>query len=233
MTNPQPSRLARPARGQANLPALAVALLVLTTTTSLGLLVADGAFAGAGRDPAERRAAVALGERLVSAESPLTARPNVLRSRNLSALDAARLDEAFPVAKGRDVRLRVGGETVVQRGDPTGGTTVRRIVLVQRRQSVTLPATAGDAVTLPRRSPRATLLLRPPEGTTVRTVRANGRVVLHDPSGLEGRFDIALSRFETTRLRFEHDGPLPRGSARVAYYPARTTKAELVVTVDG
>ncbi|WP_254546219.1 DUF7263 family protein [Halomarina pelagica] len=220
-------------RGQANLPALAVALLVLTTTASLGLLVADGAFAGATRDPAERRAAVALAERLVSAESPLTARPNVLRAGDLGAFDATRLDEAFPVARGWDVRLRVGGETVVERGDPTGGTTTRRIVLVQRRQSVTLPAVAGDAVTLPRRSPRATIELRPPDGTTVRTVRANDRIVLHDPSGLNGTFEVALSRFETTRLRFDGDGPLPRGSVRVTYYPARTTKAELAVTVDG
>ncbi|MFC6836760.1 DUF7263 family protein [Halomarina ordinaria] len=219
-------------RGQANLPALAVALLVLTTTAGLALVVADGAFAGAERDATERHVAVALSERLVAADSPLSDRKNVLDDAALRALDAESLDESFPVVRGRDVRLRVDGETVVERGDPTGGATVRRVVVVRERQSVTLPATGDDAVTLPRRSPRATLTLDPPGGTTVETVRANGRVVLHDPAGLAGTHDVSLSRFETTRLRFAAEGPLPPPSVEVTYYPARTTKAELVVTVD-
>lgn len=219
-------------RGQANLPAVGVALLVLTSATGLGLLLADGAFADAEREPIERETAVALSERLVAADSPVTARANVLNGSDLASLDADRLDERFPVAEGRDVRIRLDGETVVERGDPTGGTTIRRVALVERRQSVAL-SRVPDRVTLPRRTPRATVDLDPPPATAVRTVRANGRVVLHDPDGLRGRFDLDLSRYETTTLRFVHEGPLPPTAVAVTYYPARTTKVELVVTVDG
>jgi len=63
----------------------------------------------------------------------------------------------------------------------------------------------------------------------VTTVRANGRVVLHNESGLVGRFTVALSRYETTTLRFV-GAPSP-ATANLTYYPAVTRKAELVVTV--
>lgn len=216
-------------RGQANLAAVAVALVVLTTVTGLSLALADGAFASAQRDPGERRAAVALSERLVAPSSPLTAGANVLREGRVDGLTAASLDADFPVAQGRDVRVRLGDRVLVERGDPAG-TTVRRIVLVERRQTVGITA-ESDRLTLPRRSDSATVRLDPPAGTTVTTVRANGRVVLYDPSGLDGSYDVDLSRYDTTTLTVEHSGPFPPGSLAVTYYPTRTTKAELVVTV--
>ena len=219
-------------RAQANLPALAVALLLVTTTAGLGLSLADGAFADARRDPLERAAAVGLAERLVSEASSLTTRGNVLDREELARLAADRFEEAFPASEGRAVRIRLDGETIIERGDPTDGTTMRRIVLVERRQSVTLSRLPGDRIALPRRTPRATVELSPPPATTVTTVRANGRVVLHDASGLRGTFDVRLSRYETTTLSFDREGPLPPPAVSVTYYPARTTKAQLVVTVD-
>lgn len=219
-------------RAQANLPALAVALLLVTTAAGVGLSLADGAFADARRDPGERAAAVGLAERLVSDASPLTTRGNVLNRSALDRLDATRLGEAFPASEGRAVRVRLDGETVVERGDPADGTTMRRVVLVERRQSVTLSRVPDDRVALPRRTPRATLALSPPPTTTLTTVRANGRVVLHNESGLRGTFDVRLSRYETTTLAFDYEGPLPPPAVSVTYYPARTIKAELVVTVD-
>ncbi|MFC5970927.1 hypothetical protein ACFPYI_06235 [Halomarina salina] len=228
-----PATSTSPSRGQANLPALAVALLLVTTATGLGLAMADGAFASADRDPRERHVAVSLSERLVAADGPLTTRGNTLNRSRVANLTADRLADWYPVADGSDVRLRLDGETVVERGDPTGGTTIRRVVLLERRSATTLSDVPGDSVTLPRRTPRVTLVVDPPAATTVTTVRANDRVVLHDPSGLDGTYEVSLSRFETTTLAYEHTGPLPRGSVEVTYYPARTTKAELVVTVDG
>ncbi|MFD1512732.1 DUF7263 family protein [Halomarina rubra] len=218
-------------RGQANLPVLAVALLVVTAATGLGLALADGAFAGAERSPGERHVAVSLSERLVAPDGPLTNRGNTLNRTRVARLDAARLDEWFPVAESCDVRIRLDGETVVERGDPTGGTTVRRVVLLEQRQSRTLDLPT-DRVTLPRRTPRVTLDVDPPAATTVTAVRANGRVVLHDPSGLDGSYDVALSRLETATLAVEHSGPFTPATVDLTYYPARTTKAELVVTVD-
>jgi hypothetical protein len=221
-------------RAQTNLPALAIALLVVTTTAGLGVMIAHGAFADTDRDPVERHAAVALAERLVSPASPLTTRANVFNRSRLTNLSDARLSAQFPVVGDRDVRIRLGDRTILATGTPTGGTTIRRIALVRTAQVRGYrPAfVAGNATTLPRRTDAVTLSITPPNGTTVRTVAANGRVLLRNTSGLVGTFSVAVSRFETTRLSFGATGPLPDGSVRVQYVPARTTKAVLAVTVD-
>lgn len=218
-----------------NLPALAVALLVVTTVTVVSFGMADRAFVAADRDADERRVAVALSERLVGAETPLTARPNVLDAAEIAALNATRLRGLFPVVEDRDVRVRLGDRTLAAAGDPTGGTTIRRIALVEREEAVALtPDLSGSdpEVTLPRRSSRARLAVNPPEGTAVTAVRANDRVVLRNASGMDGDFEIRLSSFETTTLRFEADGSLPEGSVEMTYYPAETRKEMLAVTVD-
>ncbi|WP_336134501.1 DUF7263 family protein [Natronomonas amylolytica] len=210
-------------KGQANLPALAVALLVVTTVTALSVTVADGAFTIADRNAAERATADALADRLVAADSRLTDRRNVL---NASRLDARTVADIVP--GGVDIRVVIDGETIYERGDPTGP-TARRIALRADRQTVTVdpPLTHGET-TLPRRSPTATVDIDADAG--VETVRANDRVVLHDPDDLGGEYDIALSRYETTTLRFDGD-PQP-GDVTVTYYPRRTTKALVEVTVD-
>lgn len=218
-------------RGQANLPALAVALVLLTSTAGLSVALADAAFVGADRDAGDRRVAGALSDRLVAADAPTTRRANVLRDGALS-LSPAALDRSFPVARGHAIRLEVGDSTVLERGDTTGGATVRRVVLVARPQAVSFtPTLDRNATTIPRRTERVTLTVRP-TNATVRTVRANGRVVLHDPSGLNGTYDVSVSRFETVGLSFEADRPLVPGSVELTYYPTRTTKATLAVTVD-
>ncbi|WP_440990660.1 DUF7263 family protein [Haloarchaeobius baliensis] len=220
-------------RGQANLVALGVALLALTAVLGVALVVADGAFAGADRDPGERRLASSLSDRLVADGGPLTNRANVLNATAVDALDGDELAGTFPVVEGRDVRVRLDDETVVRTGDVTGGTTVRRIVLVEREEAVTTtPDLDRDAVTLPRRTDRVTLAIDPPSGTRLTTVRANGRVVAHDPAGLSGNVTVPVSRFETTTLAFDANGTLPTGSVDLTYYPTRTIKALLVVTVD-
>jgi hypothetical protein len=223
------------ARGQMNLPALAVALLLVTTVTVVSFGMADRAYLSSERDADQRRVAVALSERLVGPETPVTARENVLDAEAVDDLDASRLRSLFPVTEESDVRVRLGDRTVVTAGDPTGGTTVRRIVLVERREAITLTPdlSANDPqVTLPRRSPRVEISLSPPEGTNVTVVRTNEKIVLRNNSGLFGTFDVSLSRFETTTLTFEADGPLPTGSVEVTYYPAETKKVVLAVTVD-
>jgi hypothetical protein len=218
-------------RGQLNLPALAVALLVLVSTVGVALTLADGAFATADRSPEERRVAVALAERLVAPDARHTSRANVLNRSRTTDLSAAALGRRFPVATGYDVGVRLGDRTVLQRGDATGGVTVRRVVLVRTERRVDrTPPLVDDATTLPRRTDRVHLAIDP--GPNVTTVRANGRVVLHDPGGLAGEYTVRTSRFETLRLSFGATDPLERGDVTVGYHPARTTKATLVVTVD-
>lgn len=218
-------------RAQATLPALAVALLAVTAAAALGVATADGAFADAARDPGERRVAVALSEQL-AVDGPLAVRRNVVDGERAAALSVAELERRFPVVGDRAVRVRLDGRTLVVRGAVDRGTTVERVVLVGHRQAVThRPPVAGGAVALPRRTSRVGLALDPPAGTTVSTVRANDRVVLRNESGLAGNFTVSVSRFETVRLSFEATGPLPRGSVAVTYYPVRTRKATLEVTV--
>jgi putative heme iron utilization protein len=223
-------------RGQMNLPALAVALLLVTTVTVMSFGMADRAYLSSERDADQRRIAVAVSERLVGVETPVTARENVLDADAVENLSASRLRALFPTTEGTDVRVRLGNRTVVEAGDPTDGTTIRRVVLVEHRESVALTPelSANDpTVTLPRRSPRVDIELTPPDGTNVTVVRANENVVLKNNSRLFGNFEVSLSRFETTTLIFEADGPLPTGSVEVTYYPAETRKAVLAVTVDG
>ena len=223
-------------RAQMNLPALAVALLVVTTVAVVSVGMADRAYLSAERDADQRRVAVALSERLLGPESRVTARANVLDADVASRLNASRLRTLFPVTEGYDVRVRLGDRTLAAAGDPTGGSTVRRIVLVENRTAASLTpnfSANAPAVTLPRRSPLVTVALSPPAGTDVTVVRANGRVVLRNASGLTGTFEVDLSRFETATLAFETDGPLPSGSLELTYYPSETRKAVLAVTVDG
>lgn len=219
-------------RAQANLPALAIALLVLTTAGGLAFSLADGAFADATRDPTDRRLATGVAERLVAADSPLTVRAGVLDARSVSNLTAERFVDDVPSVSSADIRLRVADRTVFERGDPAGGATARRIVLVAEQQRVTRSLPPGEnRTTLPRRTERVTLDVDP-VATRVRTVRVNGRVVLHEPSGLDGAYTVRVSRYETATLTFETDGPLRAGSVTLTYVPYRTTKATLEVTVD-
>ncbi|MFC4358646.1 hypothetical protein ACFO0N_11915 [Halobium salinum] len=219
-------------RAQTNLVALVVALVTLASTTGVALALADGALDGADREPLERRAAGTLAERLVAADAPTTDRPNVLNRSRLRSLTAADLDALAPAVRNRSVRVRLGDRTLVSRGDPTAGATTRRFVLVAERRPTTrtLDRRVHDALTLPRRTPRVRLAVDSGPNTTVRTVRANGRVVLHNPSGLDGATTVDLSRYETTTLAVETRGET-NATVEITSFPAETTKATLVVSV--
>ncbi|WP_266075726.1 DUF7263 family protein [Haladaptatus caseinilyticus] len=225
-------------RGQMNLPALAVALLILTMVTGLSVGMADRAFLSSKRDATARQVGVAVSERMVSDESPVTVRSNVLVAAELDRLDEKRMKVLFPAIGTHDVRIGLNDATLAERGDPTGGPTIRRVVLVERRERVTRTprlSPGSPRFTLPRRTSNATLVVQPPAGTTVSAIRANGRIVLRNESGLNGTFSVSLSRFETTRFAFETEGSgstLPTGSVRVTYYPTTTRKAVLAVMVD-
>lgn len=222
------------ARAQTNLVVLAVALVLVTTVAGVSLAVADGALAGADRDPLDRRAAVSVADRLVAADAPVTTRGNVLNRSSTLSLTAGEVDRLAPSARGRPLRVRLDDRTLVERGDPTAGVTIRRVVLVSNRTTERRTVALADAesVTLPRRTPRVMLRIAPNATTTVTTVRANGRVVLHNGSGLAGEYTVTTSRFETTRFTFAA-GEDPGGRVTVGYYPVRTTKAVLEVTVGG
>jgi len=218
------------ARAQANLPALGVALLLVGASVGVAVALAGGAFAAADTEPADARLASSLADRLVAPDGPLSVRANVLAA---DAVDDATGDDVCP--RGTDCRVRLDGETVASRGDPGGGgATVRRIVLVADAERRTLdPGLPGeDAVTLPRRTANATVTVDPPAGTRVTTVRANDRVVLQDPDGLDGRYGLALSRYDTVTLAFDANRDLGADAVGIKYRVETTTKAVAAVTVD-
>lgn len=221
-------------RGQTSLPALGIALVMLTVVTGLGVAMADTAIAGADRTPDERRAAAAIADRLVAADGPLAARSNVLNQSRVEDFDQSALEGHAPPASEYAVSVTLAGEEIASSGPGHRGTRISRLVVVESRESRTLTPelTTTDAVTLPRRSATATVTIDPPAGTTVWTVRANDRVVLHNRSGLDGRYEVSLVPYETTALRFQRAGRLEPGNVTVEYDAPRSTKETLVVTVD-
>lgn len=215
-------------RAQANLPALAVALLLVGASVAAAVGIAAGAFAGADTEPADARLAASLSERLVAPDGPLSARANVLSAAAVANASGDWLPD------GVDARVSLDGETVVARGSPRGGETVRRIVLVADTERRRLePALTGrDAVTLPRRTGSVTLTFDPGPGTQITAVRANDRVVLRDDAGLRGSYEVDVSRYDTVELSFAANRDLGAGSVTVAYRTEVTRKAILAVTVD-
>lgn len=217
------------------LPAVSVAFFLLTAALVAGVVTADAALAGADRPALDRKAAVGLSEALVRADAPTTARANVVNESRLSDLTATDLRDRYGVPADAAVRVRLDGRTLVSDGTPAGGVTVERIVLLEGQETRTItPALEGSrTLTLPRRTSSVNLTVQPPVNTTLRTVRINGRVRLHNTSGLNGTYDVPVAAVETARLRFEAVGPLSNDSVRVGYVPVRTEKARLEVTVDG
>lgn len=222
-------------RGQITLPAVGVAFLLLTATLAVGVLTAETALSGAERPALDRKAAVGISEALVREGSPVTARANVVNESELAGVTAADLRARYGLGANASVRLTLDGRTVVSHGDPAGGVTVQRIVLVESQETVTVTdALDGSrSVILPRRTPAVNLTIRPPPGTNLTHVRVDGRLRLHNASGLNGTYELPISTVETAQLRFEAVGPLTADSVEIRYEPLRTEKARLAVTVDG
>lgn len=225
-------------RGQANLIALGAALLALTVATGVGLALAESALAGTERQPLDRAAAESASDRLVAADSPTTRRANVLDESAIRSLALADLEAMAPALRDRAVRVRLDDRSLLERGAPEGA-TVRRVVLVAAETTAArrIDLDESGRVTLPRRTERVRLSIDSGPNTTVVTARANDRVVLHDPNGLDGVTTVPVSRYDTTTISVESQSGRttgsPNGTVELTYYPVRTTKAVLEVSVGG
>jgi hypothetical protein len=234
-------------RGQANLVAVAVALVLLSSVLGASVAVAESVLVGAttARDAGDRHAAVTLAERLVS-QSPEPYPAGTVPNR--TTLTAAELETLAPVSNDSAVVVELDGRTLFERGDAGDGVTVYRGVLVgtpeTRRLTVNLNET--DTVTLSHRTRNVTLGLHPDSDTVIRTVRVNGRVVLHNETGLVGSATANTSVRRTTELTFETvartNEPTPAqpegsqsavgGRVVVSYGVVEGEPATLAVTVD-
>jgi hypothetical protein len=231
-------------RGQANLLAVAVALVLVTSVLGASIAIAESALVGATetRDAADRRAATTLAARLVS-EAPPTYPAGVVPNR--STLTAERVDELAPMVRGGAVVVQLDDRTLLRRGDADGGVTVRRGVLVGTATNRTLAVdlATDETATLPHRTTAVTLDVRPGPNTTVHTVRVNDRIVLHNDSGLSGEATVPTSTRRTTELTFEAaatpvNATVPgvpagtNGTVELSYTTVTGEPATLVVTVD-
>jgi hypothetical protein len=225
------------ARGQANLLGFAAAVVVVTTVTVTGVALASDALADADREPGVTHAAERLATHLAAADAAHTRDRNVLRagpSRNLTAAD---IDAAVPPVRGRPIWISLGGDTLLER-DGDDARRSDRAVRVERRVRVEravdrtqrVDLAARDAVTLPDHTGRLVLRIDTERTRTVRTVRADGRVVLHDPAGLSGRYVVAVPEPRPLTVEFESDGGGP-GTARVSWTATNASVEELVVRV--
>ena len=221
-------------RAQTELPAIAIAFLLFTVVTVLVVGAADTALSSADRPAIQQQETTGLSEQLVSQHAPITSRGNVLDADLVTELSASDLYDQYGLSPDHDARVRIDGELVAATGNLTGGTTVDRLVVIENRIEQTLQPSFENnrSVTLPRRTPNATVDIDPENGTVVQSVRANDRVLLRNETGLQGQFDISLSRYETVTLHFETAGFLSEDEVRIEYYPAETHKATLTVTVD-
>lgn len=222
-------------RGQANLLALAVALIALTGAMVVGLAIADGAFVAAEGDATERQLATGVAERLASADGPIATRENVLNASAVESFDAAALRSTLPGLATRDVAVMLNDEPIAATDD-VEGYSIERIVLVERTRSVEVDAPfdrTNRSVTLPRRTDRIDVRIDRSANATVTSIRIGDRIVRRNASGLTGNVSIATARYRTARVSIDADGRLAPDEAGLTYYPSRTEKALLEVSVDG
>lgn len=223
------------ARGQANLLGFAAALVVVATATVTGVALAGDALADADRQPEATRAAERLAEHLVGADATHTRERNVLRGERTANLTAADIDAAVPPVRGRSLSVTLGGDPVVERGDADGaGGAVRieRRVRVERAVDRTerVDLTARDTVTLPDHTGRIVVRVDTARTRTVRTVRADGRVVLSDPSGLSGRYVVVVPDVRPLDIGVGSSG-YRSGTVQVSWTATNASVERLVVSV--
>ncbi|MEF8779971.1 MAG: hypothetical protein V5A46_04775 [Haloferacaceae archaeon] len=213
---------------------LAVALLLLVAAGSTAVAIAHGSLAAAERDALQRDAATDLADGLVSPDASHVRRENVLDRNETRKLTVSEAEALAPGLGNRSFRVRVDGRTLFGRGDPTGGTAVDRLVVLATDDTRTyrLDLADDDAVTIPRRTEKLRIDVESDEGSSVSTVRVNDRVVLHDPSGLNGTATVPVPWTATLRVTLEATGT--DATVEITATSETTAKARLEVTVgDG
>ncbi|WP_435186320.1 DUF7263 family protein [Halobellus sp. EA9] len=230
-------------RAQANLIGFAVAVIVVVTVTVGGAGLATDALADAEREPAAVHAAERLADSLVAGDSAHTRGPNVLDAAATANLTLADVDAAAPPVRGRPVRISLGGDVLLARGafgdrHSAGDEPVRivRRVRVEHDAARTerLDLRTERSVTLDDHGGNAAVTIDPVPGQSVTTVRAGGRVVLHDRSGLDGEYAVRLPSTRPLAVRFEVRGSgLGRAGTATVAWAAPTGRDERLVVVVG
>lgn len=227
-------------RAQANLLGFVAAVVVVTTVTVAGVALAGDALADADRQPAATHAAERLSTHLVAADAAHTRGPNVLRADRTANLTVADLDREVASIRGRPVSVSLGDETIIERGNITGDAALRspdavrveRQVRVerdiQRTERIDLTEQAGR--TLSDHTARVIVRIDTHRTRTVHTVRADGRVVLHDAAGLSGRYAVRVPDVRPLDVDIGSDGDGP-GAVTLSWTATNASVEQMVVSV--
>jgi len=189
---------------------LITALIGMTLLVGGTLALVDTGMAVAEESTVEAVLAETQSDRLVAASGPIAVRDHVIDPAAAAGLDADVLKHTESTA----MAVRLNRQELLHIGDPSGGVTVRRIVVLQR----TTPVERVDqSVTIPRGVATATVI---PHRQTA--ISANGRIAY---VGAE-RTTLRLSHRTQTTLRTT--GP----QLTVRYDRVEHEPAVLSVTVD-
>lgn len=215
------------ARGQANLPVVAVALIVLMAVTGMTVAMAEGAVLSAERDADERALAVATANAFVDGDADHTRRANVLDAEALAEIQADGEWPAGAVDDDAAVRISASERVVLERGDPDGGTTVRRLAKLASDEEWIGSVAVGSDEELD--VPAGTTALEIEPDGSIEAVRVDGRVVVDGTHGPEGTTDVTLrpERNATVTASGDH------GRVAVTARRERTEPVVVEVTLDG
>ncbi len=191
---------------------LITALIAMTVILGGAVVTLELGLAEADNDADEQVLAYAQSDQLVTANSPITVRDHVINKQALQTVTA----EQLQVGEQTNIAIRLNGTTYYQQGDPADGTTVRRIVLVTTAASV---SDTGQRIDLPRGVGTVTVT-----AGNAKTIRANGRVVATDSTGVRTA-TIPVSHRRPTTLRTD------RGYLTATYRQPEQEPAILSVTV--
>jgi len=189
---------------------LTAALVGMTLLVGGTLALVDTGMSAAEESTVEAVLAETQSDRLVAGSGPIAIRDHVIDSTAATRLDADTLELAGATA----MSVRLDGQELLRVGDPSGGVTVRRIVILQRTTPV---ERAGRSVTVPRGVTEATVI---PHRQTA--VFGNGRIVY---VGAE-KTTLRLSHRTRTTLR------TAGSEVTVRYDRVEYESAILSVTVD-
>jgi hypothetical protein len=209
------------ARGQANLISFAAAVVLISAVTVSGVIVAEEALSDVVDQSQEERVASLIAAHLVADAASHTRRHGVLQASASKSLTAADLTTAVPSFAGRSARVVVHDTTIVDRGTPTKSLVRQRVLIesyTQRSRRLTLanlPQSQSSNISLARHAGNVTVSILPTTNRTVHTIRADGRVLRHNPGGLSTR---------------QHHLSLPRRPVNLSIVSTGNSSGQLMIT---
>jgi hypothetical protein len=207
------------ARGQANLISFAAAVVLISAVTVSGVIVAEEALSDVVDQSQEERVASLIAAHLVADAASHTRRHGVLQASASKSLTAADLTTAVPSFAGRsarvvvhDTRLLIAGRRQVTRSSRV---LIESYTHVLGVYTCHVPQSQSSNISLAGHAGNVTVSILPTTNRTVHTIRADGRVLRHNPGGLSTR---------------QHHLSLPRRPVNLSIVSTGNNSGQLMIT---